>query len=31
MLYGHGGLKIRNNVSVATGTVIVPANHDFNR
>ena len=31
MLYGHGGLKIGNNVSIATGTVIVPANHNFSR
>jgi acetyltransferase-like isoleucine patch superfamily enzyme len=31
MLYGYGGLKIGNNVSIATGTVIVPANHNFSR
>lgn len=31
MLYGHGGLKIGNNVSIATGTVIVPSNHNFIR
>lgn len=31
MLYGHGGLKIGDNVSIATGTVIVPANHNFTR
>lgn len=31
ILYGHGGLRIGNNVSVATGTVIVPGNHNFSR
>ncbi|MBV5329482.1 MAG: hypothetical protein JZU65_17965 [Chlorobium sp.] len=31
MLYGHGGLKIGDNVSIATGSVIVPANHNFTR
>lgn len=31
MLYGHGGLKIGNNVSIATGTVVVPGNHNFSR
>ncbi len=31
MLYGHGGLRIGNNVSIATGAVIVPGNHNFTR
>lgn len=29
VLYGHGGLKIGNDVRIATGTVIVPAEHVF--
>lgn len=29
VLYGHGGLSIGNNVMIATGSVIVPANHCF--
>ena len=27
MLYGHGGLKIGNDVMIATGSVLIPANH----
>jgi len=30
ILYGHGGLKIGNNVLIAAHTVIIPANHTFN-
>lgn len=30
VLYGHGGLTIGNNVRIATHTVIVPANHNYN-
>lgn len=30
ILYGHGGLKIGNNVRIAAHTVIIPANHIFN-
>jgi acetyltransferase-like isoleucine patch superfamily enzyme len=30
VLYGLGGLKIGDNVRIATQTVIVPANHNFN-
>lgn len=29
VLYGHGGLKIGNNVRIATHTVFIPANHNF--
>lgn len=29
VLYGHGGLKIGNNVLIAAHTVIIPANHNF--
>jgi len=29
VLYGHGGLKIGNGVRIASGTVIIPANHNF--
>ncbi|CAG1023237.1 lipopolysaccharide O-acetyltransferase [Patescibacteria group bacterium] len=29
VIYGHGGLKIGNNVRIATHTVIVPSNHIF--
>ena len=29
IVYGHGGVRIGNNVRIATHTVIVPANHVF--
>jgi acetyltransferase-like isoleucine patch superfamily enzyme len=29
LLYGHGGLNIGNDVRIAAGTIIVPANHNF--
>lgn len=29
VLYGHGGLKIGNNVRIATHSVFIPANHKF--
>lgn len=29
ILYGHGGLTIGNHVSIATHTIIIPANHNF--
>ena len=29
VLYGHGGLKIGSCVRIAAGTVIIPANHNF--
>lgn len=29
ILYGHGNLKIGNNVLIAAHTVIIPANHNF--
>ncbi len=29
VVYGHGGLRIGNAVRIATGCVIVPANHTF--
>lgn len=29
VVYGHGGLIIGNDVRIATGTVIIPANHGF--
>lgn len=29
MIYGHGGLKIGDNVRIAANSVIVPANHRF--
>lgn len=29
VVYGHGGLKIGNDVRIATSTIIVPANHGF--
>ena len=29
VLYGHGGLEIGDNVLIATGCVLVPANHNF--
>ena len=29
ILYGHGGLRIDDNVRIAANTVIVPANHRF--
>lgn len=31
VIYGHGGLKIGNKVRIATHTVIIPANHSFDR
>lgn len=31
MLYGHGGLTIGNYVSIAAQTIIIPANHNFDR
>lgn len=31
VIYGHGGLKIGNHVRIATHTVIIPANHSFDR
>lgn len=31
VIYGHGGLKIGNHVRIATHTVIIPANHNFDR
>jgi acetyltransferase-like isoleucine patch superfamily enzyme len=31
VIYGHGGLIIGNGVRIATHTVIIPANHNFNR
>ena len=31
VLYGHGGLTIGRNTMIATHTVIVPANHGFER
>lgn len=31
VIYGHGGLKIGKFVRVAAGTVIIPANHGFER
>jgi len=29
MIYGNGGLKIGNNVRIATHTIIIPADHSF--
>jgi acetyltransferase-like isoleucine patch superfamily enzyme len=29
VLYGHGGLKIGNGVRIASGAVIIPANHNY--
>ncbi len=29
VIYGHGGLEIGNDVRIATGAVIIPANHGF--
>ena len=29
VLYGHGGLKIGNSVRIASGSVLIPANHNF--
>jgi acetyltransferase-like isoleucine patch superfamily enzyme len=29
IVYGHGGLRIGNAVRIATGCVIIPANHTF--
>ncbi len=29
VLYGHGGLEIGNDVRIATHTVFIPANHNF--
>ena len=29
VLYGHGGLEIGDNVRIATHTVFIPANHNF--
>lgn len=29
VIYGHGGLEIGNDVRIATSTVIIPANHEF--
>lgn len=29
VLYGHGGLTIGNNVMIAAGTIIIPANHNY--
>jgi acetyltransferase-like isoleucine patch superfamily enzyme len=31
VLYGHGGLRIGSNTMIGAHTVIVPANHSFNR
>jgi len=31
VIYGHGGLIVGNGVRIATHTVIIPANHNFNR
>ncbi len=31
VLYGHGGLEIGDNVRIATHTVFIPANHNFDR
>jgi acetyltransferase-like isoleucine patch superfamily enzyme len=31
VIYGHGGLTIGDNVRIATHTVIIPANHQFDR
>ncbi|MCP4264264.1 MAG: acyltransferase [Maribacter sp.] len=30
VIYGHGGLRIGNDVRIAAGTIIIPANHGFN-
>jgi len=30
VIYGHGGLRIGDGVRIAAGTVIIPANHEFN-
>ncbi|MCB9079909.1 MAG: acyltransferase [Anaerolineaceae bacterium] len=29
VIYGHGGVKIGNDVLIATHTVIIPSNHNF--
>lgn len=29
VIYGHGGLKVGNNVRIAAHTVIIPANHKY--
>ncbi|HWZ22828.1 MAG TPA: acyltransferase [Cytophagaceae bacterium] len=29
IIYGHGGLKIGNNVLIAGGTMVIPNNHNF--
>lgn len=31
ILYGHGGLKIGNNVRIAANTIMIPSNHNFSR
>lgn len=31
ILYGHGGLRIGNSVLIAAHTVVIPANHVFER
>lgn len=31
ILYGHGGLTIGDNVRIATGTVMIPSNHNYSR
>jgi len=31
VIYGHGGLEIGNGVRIAAHTVIIPANHSFDR
>jgi acetyltransferase-like isoleucine patch superfamily enzyme len=31
VLYGHGGLEIGDDVLIATGCTLVPANHNFDR
>ncbi len=31
ILYGHGGLEIGDNVRIATHTIFIPANHNFER
>jgi acetyltransferase-like isoleucine patch superfamily enzyme len=31
VLYGHGGLRIGDNVRIAAGCILIPANHLYNR
>jgi acetyltransferase-like isoleucine patch superfamily enzyme len=31
VIYGHGGLKIGNNVRIASHTSIIPSNHNFSK